>query len=256
MSLRIAIIEDEPATARNLHYLLKEIDPAIQVLTIQVSVAEAVAWLGRNRGRCDLLFMDIRLNDGLSFEIFDKIAIEIPVVFVTAYHDYALQAFKANGIDYILKPFDEQEIALSLAKFRRLSGTQVVAVDRIREIAENLRRTGGGYKESFLVHFRDKLVPLKAEDISWFYTSQEIVYAQTFDGKSYIVDFTLEELQDQLNPGKFFRVNRQFIIQRRAIVEINFYFNGRLLVKADPQAAEKMLVSKARVPEFKAWMNM
>ncbi|HVW59534.1 MAG TPA: LytTR family DNA-binding domain-containing protein [Puia sp.] len=256
MSLRIAIIEDEPATARNLQFLLQEIDPEIRVLTTLGSVAESVAWLGANRERCDLLFMDIRLNDGLSFDIFEKVAVEAPVIFVTAYHDYALQAFKAGGIDYILKPFDEQELAQAITKFKRLTGMHPVAIDRIREISQHLRRSGGGFKESFLVHFRDKLVPLRAEDIAWFYTSQEVVHAQTFDGRPYIVDFTLEQLQEQLDPGKFFRVNRQFIIQRKAIVEVNFYFNGRLLVKASPAAEEKMLVSKARVPEFKAWMNV
>jgi two-component system LytT family response regulator len=257
MSLRIVLIEDEPATARNLQFLLQEIDPEIEVLKVLAGVAESAAWFNGQDGGCDLIFMDIRLKDGLSFEIFDRVAIEAPVIFVTAFDDYALQAFKANGIDYILKPFDEQELGLALTKYRRLAGNGVraVAADRVREIADHLQRTGGGYKESFLVHFRDKLVPLRAEDIAWFYTSREVVHAQTADGKSYIVDFTLEQLQDQLDPKQFFRVNRQFIVQRKAILEVNFYFNGRLLIKASPEAAEKMLVSKARAPEFKAWMN-
>jgi len=257
MSLRIVLIEDEPATARNLQFLLQEIDPDIDVLKVLAGVAESAAWFNSQAGGCDLIFMDIRLKDGLSFEIFDRTAIEAPVIFVTAFDDYALQAFKANGIDYILKPFDEQELGLALAKYRRLAGNGVraVAADRVREISDHLQRTGGGYKESFLVHFRDKLVPLRAEDIAWFYTSREVVHAQTADGKSYIVDFTLEQLQDQLDPKQFFRVNRQFIVQRKAILEVNFYFNGRLLIKASPEAAEKMLVSKARAPEFKSWMN-
>jgi len=255
MSLRIVLIEDEPATARNLQFLLQEIDPDIDVLKVLAGVAESAAWFNSQAGGCDLIFMDIRLKDGLSFEIFDRTAIEAPVIFVTAFDDYALQAFKANGIDYVLKPFDEDELGLALSKFRRLAGVRPVETHRIREIAQDLQRAGGGYKESFLVHFRDKLVPLRAEDIAWFYTSREVVHGQTFDGKSYIVDFTLEQLQDQLDPKKFFRVNRQFIVQRRAILEVNFYFNGRLLVKASPEAGEKMLISKARVSEFKAWMN-
>lgn len=255
MSLNIVIIEDEPATARNLQFLLQEIDPEIEVLAVLTGVTEAATWLCGNAAQCHLIFMDIRLNDGLSFEIFDQVTIEAPVIFVTAHHDYALQAFKANGIDYVLKPFDEHELGQALAKFRRLAGVRPVETHRLREIAQDLQRTGGAYKESFLVHFRDKLVPLRAEDIAWFYTSREVVHGQTFDGKSYMIDFTLEQLQDQLDPKKFFRVNRQFIVQRRAILEVNFYFNGRLLVKASPEAEEKMLVSKARVPEFKAWMN-
>jgi two-component system response regulator LytT len=258
MSLRIVLIEDEPATARNLQFLLQEIDPQIEVLEVLAGVAESAAWFNSQAGGCDLIFMDIRLKDGLSFEIFDQAAIEAPVIFVTAFDDYALQAFKANGIDYVLKPFDGQDLNLALAKYRRLAGNGVrtETTDRMREMADHLRRTGGGYKASFLVHFRDKLVPLRSEDIAWFYTSREVVHAQTFDGNSYIVDFTLEQLQDQLDPKQFFRVNRQFVVQRKAILEVNFYFNGRLLIKANPEAAEKMLVSKARAPEFKAWMNV
>lgn len=257
MSLHIAIIEDEPAAARNLQFMLQEADAGLKVLGVLTGVADAVSWLQQNKHQCDLIFMDIRLSDGLSFEIFDKVKIEVPVIFVTAYNDYALQAFKANCIHYILKPFDEAELVGALEKFKMLRGSAagVGNYTQLQQIAEKLKDYTGNYKQSFLVHVRDKLVPLSVQDIAWFYTRNEVVYAQSLDNKQFIIEFTMEQLQQQLNPQHFFRSNRQFIVHRKAILEIDFYFNGRLLVKVKPEPEEKMLISKARVPEFKAWMN-
>jgi two-component system, LytTR family, response regulator len=258
MALRVAIIEDEPATARNLKFLLQELDPSIEILVLLGSVQESVAWLGANGGRCDLLFMDIRLNDGLSLEIFEQVPVDAPVIFATAYNDYALQAFKANGIDYILKPIGEQDLEQALARFKRLTQREARAEGsyaQLRQLAERIKGQGQAYKQSFLVHFRDKLIPLSIQDICWFQSANETTYARTADNRQLIVDFTLEQLQEQLDPESFFRVNRQFIVQRKAIREIDFYFNGRLLVKTHPEPEDKMLISKARVPEFKAWMN-
>jgi two-component system LytT family response regulator len=275
MPLRIAIIEDEPATARNLKFMLQEIDPTIEVLATLGSVKEATAWLEHKFAFCELIFMDIRLNDGLSLDIFNKVSITAPVIFVTAYNDYALQAFKANGIDYILKPFDEKDLEQALTRFRRLTGHASAAptspstghattasippqtpitADQLQKLAASLLQPPS-WRQSFLVHFRDRLIPLTVEEIAWFYTAEETSYAVTHDNKRYIVDGTLEQLQDQLDPRAFFRVNRQFIIHRKGIAEISFYFNGRLLLKTLPESGEKMLISKARVPEFKAWMN-
>jgi len=251
MSLRVAIIEDEPATARNLQHMLQEAAPEVQVLAILPGVAASVSWLKQHAAGCDLLFMDIRLSDGLSFDIFTQIDVTLPVVFITAYDDYALQAFKVNGIDYILKPFDEAELKQALVKFNRLRSDQYT---QLLKIAEGLK-SNITYKQSFLVHTRDKLIPVTVSKIAWFYTANEIVYAGTTDNKQFIIDGTLEQLQQQLDPTQFFRANRQFIVQRKAIVEVDFYFNGRLAVKTDPPPKEQILISKARVPEFKQWMN-
>jgi two-component system LytT family response regulator len=257
MPLRIIIIEDEPATARNLEFVLQETTQDIEVIAMLTGVTESVKWFNGNTGNYDLIFMDIRLNDGLSFDIFGQVNIEVPVIFVTAYDDYAIQAFKANGIDYILKPFDEKELEQALLKFKRLT-TPTIRTDsnsQLRQLAESIMGHGIPYKQSFLVHFRDKLVPLTVQEIAWFYTTNEIVYLQTFDKKKLVVEFTMEQLQQQLNPIDFFRVNRQFIVHRKAIREINFYFNGRLSLRTTPETDEKMLISKARVQEFKTWMN-
>lgn len=255
--LRILIIEDEPATARNLAHMLESIDEMARIAGTLGSVEESVSWLRVNSSDLDLIFMDIRLADGMSFDIFKKVQIMQPVIFVTAYNEYAVQAFKNNGIDYILKPFDEQEVELALLKFRKLTAFPEKQEKNIKTelLFEQLNQLIKSYKKSFLVHYRDKLIPLETVKVAWFYTANEIVYAYTKDGRQYVVEFTMEQLELQTDPGIFFRANRQFIINRSAITEVNFYFNGRLSVKIHPEPSERILISKARVPEFKNWMN-
>jgi DNA-binding LytR/AlgR family response regulator len=254
---RIVIIEDEAVTARNLAHLLQVIDEDIIVVAILSSVGESAAWFKLNTEAYDLIFMDIRLADGISFDIFKKVELTKPVIFVTAYNDYAIQAFKNNGIDYILKPFDEQEIENSLKKFSNLFslGQKDLNADKIEILLEQLSQINKPHKRSFLVHFREKLIPVETTKIAWFYTSNEIVYAHTMDARQYIMDFTMDQMEQQIDELQFFRANRQFIVNRQAIVEVDFYFNGRLSVKVKPEPAERILISKARVPEFKKWMN-
>lgn len=257
--LRIVIVEDEPATARNLSHLLQDADNDIRISAILSSVGESVRWFVANHDKYDLIFMDIRLADGISFDIFKKAEILKPVIFVTAYNDYALQAFKSNGIDYVLKPFDEEEIGRALQKYRSLTalgGNEAENVNVVTSrLIEQLNTLTRPYKKSFLIHFREKLIPVDVSKISWFCTVNEVVYAGTADGKQYVMDFTMEQLEQQIDPGLFFRANRQFIINRTAVLEANFYFNGRLSIKMKPDAPGKILISKARVPQFKAWMN-
>jgi DNA-binding LytR/AlgR family response regulator len=255
--MHIVIVEDEAVTARNLAHLLQEIEINISIVTTLSSVGESVNWFIKNPEAYDLIFMDIRLADGLSFDIFQKVTITRPVIFVTAYNDYAIQAFKNNGIDYILKPFDEREVDKALKKFRSLSFGKkseqgAVPIEALLQQLNNLTKS---YKKSFLVHFREKLIPVETAKIAWFYTANEIVYAKTLDIRQYVMEFTMEQLEQQVDPQLFFRANRQFIINRSAITEVDFYFNGRLSVKVKPEPAESIIVSKARVPEFKSWMN-
>lgn len=259
MSLKVAIIEDEPANARNLEYTLEEIDPAIEVLVKLENIADSVNWLGEHMEDCDLLFMDIRLTDGLSFEIFQQLEPKVPVIFITAYNDYALEAFKANGIDYILKPFHAEEVERALDKFRLLKGEEEAAdypgVD-YSELLDYIQKQGQtGYRQSFLVHYQDKLIPLPVERIQWMYLEQEIIYAYTDDKRRYTIDSTLEKIQSEIPPREYFRVNRQFIIRRSAVQEIDFYFNGRLIVHVLPESPEKIIVSKAKATEFKKWLD-
>jgi len=255
--LNIVIVEDEPATARNLAHLLLTIDDAIQITATLGGVEDAVEWFKANTDNYQLVFMDIKLADGLSFDIFKKAEINAPVIFVTAYNDYGITAFKNNGIDYILKPFESVELEQALNKFKRLTSKAdaVIGNLQISQLIEQLTNPGKMYKRSFLVHYRDKLIPVDAVSVSFFYTANEIVYAYTTDGHTYVMDNTIDSLMKQLDQDTFFRANRQFIVNRKNITEVDFYFNGRLSIKIKPEPPEKILVSKARVPEFKAWMN-
>lgn len=253
--LRIVIIEDEPATARNLLHMLQTIDGTISVMAMITTVKEAVNWFELKPEGYDLIFMDIRLADGISFDIFKKINITQPVIFVTAYNDYAIQAFKNNGIDYILKPFDQSEVEQALSKFKKLVSYSDKVSNRFEKLLEQLNQATKSYKKTFLVHFKDKLIPVEAAKIAWFYTANEMVYARTIDNQQHVMEFTMEQLEQQLDPQLFFRANRQFIINRNTVTEVDFYFNGRLSVKINPQPSELILISKARVPEFKSWMN-
>jgi two-component system response regulator LytT len=256
-NLRIVIVEDEPVTARNLAHVLKTIDEQINIAASLPDVKDATDWFNANADGYDLVFMDIRLADGLSFDIFKQAELLKPVIFVTAYNDYAIQAFKNNGIDYILKPFDEAEIEQALNKFKRWVPQSPKNDDgpSFAQLLEQMKSIAKPHKKSFLIHFRDKLIPVETAKIAWFYTAHEIVYANTTDGHQYAVEFTMEQLEQQLDPSLFFRANRQFIINRDALTEVDFYFNGRLSLKMKPEPPEKVLVSKARVPEFKKWMD-
>ncbi|UZR97784.1 LytR/AlgR family response regulator transcription factor [Chondrinema litorale] len=261
MALNIAIVEDEPATARNLEFILQSIDSEIEVMTILPSVAASVKWLKEHQDSCELLFMDIRLSDGLSFEIFEKVKVTLPVIFLTAYNDFALKAFKANGIDYILKPYDEEEVEQALDKYYSLSkgkSSEAEANDNQQKLVElmaSIKEATTSYRKSFLVQHRDKLVPLDVAKIGWFYTENELVYAHTFENQKFIVDFTLEQLQQQLDPKQFYRANRQFVINRMSIQDIEFYFNGRLALNVKPKGKEPVIISKAKASEFKSWMD-
>lgn len=255
-TLNIVLVEDEPVTARNLAHVLQSIDKNVHIVSILSSVYDTVSWLSKHEDQYDLIFMDIRLTDGLSFDVFKKVKLVKPVIFVTAYHDYTMDAFKNNGIDYILKPFDEQEVARAIDKFKTFTRPGKPETDvNLSQLIERLQIDIKPYKKSFLVHYRAKLLPIETAKIAWFYTANEIVYGQMLDGREYIIDFTMEQLEKQIDPQLFFRANRQFIINRVSIIEVDFYFNGRLSLKINPAPSERVLISKARVPEFKAWMN-
>ncbi|NLR61788.1 response regulator transcription factor [Chitinophaga polysaccharea] len=253
---RIVLIEDEAATARNLEYIIREIKPAVEIMATLQGVTEAVDWLAGNHNSYDLIFSDIRLSDGLSFEIFRQTNISKPVIFVTAYNDYAIEAFRNNGIDYILKPFDEEEIRRALLKYNTLIVPDVeMEQSRIAGLLQQLQSTTKSYKKSFLFHYCGRLIPVESSKIHWFYTANEIVYAHTTEGKQYIVASTLEQLEQQLDPALFFRANRQFIIHRNAVDTVEYFFNGRLVLKIHPSPREQVLVSKARAMLFRKWLD-
>jgi len=256
--MKIAIIEDEPKIAESLKLILMEIDPSISVMKILSSVKSSVEWLRVNQSSCDLLFMDINLTDGLSFEIFNQIESNTPIVFVTAYDQYALDAFKVNGVDYILKPFDKTKIKQSLKKFKSLTqtGSNPTNAESLQHLLEVVAsKTITNKRKSYLVYHQDKLIPLAVDDISWFYKSNQVTYACTISKKKYVIDDALDKIQNEVSSVNFYRANRQFIVSKNAIENIAIYFNGRLIVNILPKPDEKIIVSKAKATDFKKWLS-
>ena len=245
---RTLIIEDETAAARNLRSILQKIAPEIEVVAMLESVVESVAWLKTNP-EPDLVFVDIHLADGDSFRIFREVEITSPVIFTTAYDQYALEAFKLNSIDYLLKPINEAQVSRALDKLARLTGRER------NEGGQRIRHMAKQRSETFLVYIADRIIPLNRDQIAFFHTADERVTAWDFQGRSYPMDKTLENLQALLPEELFFRANRQFIVQRRAVEEIGMWFGSRLSVLLSVPTPEKIIVSKARASEFKQWLQ-
>jgi two-component system LytT family response regulator len=252
--MKVVIVEDELAASENLAYLLRKLDPKIQVVCVLDSVRAAVSYLSE-KPEADLIFMDIHLADGLSFEIFEKAPVTVPVIFTTAYDQYALKAFKVNSIDYLLKPIDEEDLASALEQYRVQHQQKEVGSDQVGGLLEMLRKEARPYKSTFLVARGDQLIPLKAERVAYFHIDTGVVKAVTSDGQSFTMDQKLEDLEAQLDPSLFYRANRQFIVRRDAIHHIKYYFNGKLILTVDPPARERIVVSKAKAGDFKEWMS-
>lgn len=245
------IIEDETAAAQNLKAILSAVTPEAEVLDIIDTVVDAVEWF-ESHAAPDIIFMDIHLADSESFKIFEKTRIISPVIFTTAYDQYALKAFEVNSIDYLLKPIKEVEVKRAIDKWRLLTGTdRSEYMSRVDTLVAEQKAS----RQSFLVRFRDKLIPLTLDNIAFCYTSEEKVYAFGYNGERYPMDYTLEALQGMLPAQRFYRANRQFIISRDAVNDISVWFGSRLSVNLRVETPEKIIVSKARVPEFKQWLT-
>ncbi|HBF21340.1 MAG: DNA-binding response regulator [Owenweeksia sp.] len=256
--MKVVLIEDEAPTLRLLQSTLKRVAPEVVVVQSFDEVEAAANWFKDHPYACDLAFMDIRLSDGLSLEIFSRARVEVPVVFVTAYDEYALEAFNTNGIAYLLKPVDDEQVAMAISKFKRLTagGTEMMLGYR-RQMESLLQQLQPErqYRQSFLLYHRDKMVPVKTAQLAWIHTENELCKARSRDGHTYVMEGSLEKIMEQLNPDDFYRVNRQYIVNRNAIEELQFYFNGRLSLVLSPPAVERVLVSKARASDLKHWLN-
>lgn len=249
--MKVLIIEDETAAAKNLRSVLKSVTPDAQIIETIDTVVDAVEWFKSNAAP-DLVFMDIHLSDGESFKIFDMVEVAAPVIFTTAYDQYALKAFQTSGIDYLLKPIQEDEVRRAVDKWRLLTG---VDKSDYKQKVDTLISEQRDERQSFLVRFRDKLIPVSQNDIAYCYTSEEKVYAFGYNGERYPMEHTLEALQGMLSAKKFYRANRQFIISRDAVVDVSVWFGSRLSVNLKVEIPEKIIVPKARVPEFKQWLK-
>ncbi len=252
--MKVLIVEDELAASDNLAYLLHSIDKNIEVVQVLDSVKSSVDFFSGPHD-AELVFMDIHLADGISFEIFEQTSIAIPVVFTTAYNQYALKAFKFNSIDYLLKPIDKDELADALQQFKVQNTEKRMDGQQVKGLLDLIQTKRKNYKTTFLVSLRDEMIPLKTENIAYFRIDTGIVKAITMDNKSYSVDDKLEDIEEELDPTLFYRANRQFIISKEAVVNIKTYFNGKLIVVVNPICDERIVVSKAKATEFKDWIE-
>lgn len=257
--MRVVIIEDEYPAADRLQSLLKKVDPGLTVLQVLESVSSAKQWFSAQTSPPDLIFSDIQLSDGLSFEIYESLPVRCPIIFTTAYDEYAIKAFKVKSIDYLLKPIKQTELAASLDKYYDLRAdfSPVKAQTKIESLLEVLKVPAQqeSYKSRFLVMGHDQLIPVGVEEIAYFHTTQDIVYLVKRDGRRHAVDFKMEQLLDLLDPTQFYRVNRQYLCQLSAIRSIHPYFNGRLKLVLQPDPDEDVIVSRERARSFKSWLG-
>ena len=248
---RVLIVEDEPLAAQKLQMLLQLIDVRLQVVGMVGSVAEAVQWLATDSP--DLLFLDINLSDALSFRIFEQIQVTAPVIFITAYDQYAIKAFKHNGIDYILKPFDEEELRNSVNRFFG-SKTNTTALQRnLEQLLHSFRPSA--YKKRLFVTFGDKSKTIPVEEVAFFYAFEKGVFLTTFANQTYLTDETLEGLETTLDGSKFFRLNRKFIVNIHAIAEIEKYSNRQLRLQCKPAPKFDIVVPAEKITSFKDWLG-
>lgn len=249
--MEIVIVEDEIIAAQTLQRLICEIRNDFRIVTVLQSVEESVEWFNTHQTP-DLIFMDIHLADGSSFSIFQKCQIDCPVIFTTAYNEYALEAFESNGIDYLLKPIGKTRLAKAITKFDTMSSrsNNNELVSRLFKMLNENQQTK---KSHFLVPYKDKLIPLAVNDIAYFYAEMKVAKAVTFNGSSYLIDHSLDELMRIINPEHFFRVNRQYIVSHKAIKDLSVWFMGKLSVNLSIPITTKIFVSKGRAQKFKAW---
>ncbi len=251
--MKVLIIEDEAPAFRRLQKILEEINPELEIVEVIDSVEDTVKWL-RNHDNPDLIFMDIQLSDGISFEIFDEVEITSPVVFTTAFDEYMLRAFKVNSIDYLLKPIKKEDLQHSLEKFQSLkasfSGNQ-----NLNDLISQIKLDERKYKTRFLVKLGDRLLSIETSDISYFQTRNGVVYSVVNSGKKYIMDFTLDELSKQLDPEQFYRANRQYVVNYNAIKQVHKYHKGKLLIEVDHEPEEQIIVSTEKATDFKNWFG-
>ena len=247
--MKALIIEDELMAAKTLKKLLGEVSPDTEIVGVLESIEDSVDWISQHP-MPDLIFMDIHLADGSSFTIFDRVTVTCPVIFTTAYDEYALKAFEVNSIDYLLKPISKEALERAVAKYQNLGrGLEQQQLEAL------LKHLGAKpkFKSCFLLPERDKLVPLPTSDIAYAYIDTKTVKLVTFDDKTFYMNQTLDDILAQLDPQMFFRANRQFLISRNAVKDVSVWFGNKLAINLTVETPEKVIVSKARVAEFKAW---
>ena len=250
--MKILIIEDEPQAAQILTEIIGEENPTAQVIMVTESISQSVKYLQTSQP--DLIFSDIQLADGLCFEIFKNIEVHCPVIFCTAFDQYTLQAFKSNGIEYILKPVKNEDVKAAFGKVEKLKKAFAPGQDLLESI-QQIFSPKKSYNSSILIRYRESFFPLPVENIGLFTLQNEVVYVFSFDQKKQAVFKTLDDLEESVDPALFFRINRQTLISRKAVLEIQPYFNRKMVIKTPFQTEEKLVVSRRKVTQFMEWME-
>lgn len=258
--MKILIVEDEELAVKKLQKTLSDIEPAAEVIGVTDSIKSTVNWLEENSVP-DLILMDIELADGQSFEIFNHVQVLSPVIFTTSYDQYALRAFKVNSVDYLLKPVQKDELEAALLKFKQTrpltaekpanAGLDIAVL--VKELQQKLQQKE--YRKRFLVKHAQKLVSIEVDDIAYFYSDGRLNFFKTNDNRKFVVDYTMDELEDMLDPEKYFRISRSFYVSVGSIDKIEDYFGNRLILQLTPPVDKEALVSREKVTDFKKWMG-
>ena len=249
--IRVLLIEDEQPAAKRLSKLITEIAPDFEIIQICDSIESAVSFL-KNAAAPDLMFLDIQLGDGISFEIFRQVEVSCPVIFTTAYDEYVFRAFELNSIDYLMKPIHKEELARSVDKFRKLNQAQKSDWQFISSL---LQKENAAYKQRFLVSSGANLITVITTEVAYFYSVERSTFLTSTQGKSYALDFSLDKLEEMLSPKEFFRVNRQYLVALSAIKKINVLSKSRMKIILEPLSTDEVFVSNARAHEFRIWLD-
>lgn len=254
--MRVLIIEDEQLLARQITKLLTSIEPAATIVGQTGSVDATVKWLNDNPAP-DLMLMDIELADGQCFDIFKSVDVPSPVIFTTAYDEHALRAFKVNSIDYLLKPIQQEELRMAIGKWKQLQALTVSSTAHLNEFVSNLMkaREQGQYRDRFLVKQGQKMVSINTSDVALFSAKNTLNFLITKSKQKFLIDYTLDEIEELVQPKNFFRANRQYIIAHDVITAFHPWFNGKLKVDINIPVEEDIVISRERAPQFKAWMG-
>lgn len=252
--IRTVIVEDEDIASRRLATLITELAPNFEIAKQITSVQSGIEWF-ENNDVPDLIFLDIQLNDGYGFDILDSMEDHPPIIFTTAFNEYAIRGFKYNGLDYLLKPIDKKDLKTALGKFDKSYKDQAgfLKVDKLQDI-KNL--FGKEYKHRFMVKVGNQFSTFNVEEIAYFKSEDGIIFFYTFSGNKYPIEYSIEQLGNILNPIQFFRVNRKYMVSVKAVSEIHSYFNSRLLLKLKSKETENVIVSRERTTNFKKWLDL
>jgi len=252
LKMKVVIIEDEELAARRLESMIKECAPDTEIIAKLESVEDAIEWF-RSHASPDLIFLDIHLEDDLSFTIFEKVKVTSPIIFTTAYDEYAIRAFKMKSIDYLLKPIVKEELANSLEKYREFTSARTQP--DMEAIFRMITSGVPAYKERFSITVGQKIKSYATAEISWFYSEEGITFMVINDNHQYPIDFSLDDLSTQLNPKEFFRINRQFLVKLESIKNVHIYPKSRLKLELIPHADKEVFVSRDKVTRFKEWLG-